>query len=75
MGKLLDHLLRLQVALLVHLVPRLLPRSGRRRRDDRGDVPGWVLVTVMSAAIVMGIWGIAKPQLEQMLQAALDKVK
>jgi hypothetical protein len=23
-----------------------------RRRDDRGDVPGWVMITVMTAGIV-----------------------
>ena len=26
------------------------------RRDERGDVPGWVLVTVMTAGLVMAIW-------------------
>ena len=29
------------------------------RRDERGDVPGWVLVTVMTAGLVMAIWGLA----------------
>jgi hypothetical protein len=29
----------------------------RRRRDERGDVPGWVLVTVMTAGLVGALWG------------------
>jgi len=45
------------------------------RRDERGDVPGWVLVTVMTAGLVMAIWGLADDQLRQMLEDALDSVK
>jgi len=45
------------------------------RRDERGDVPGWVLVTVMTAGLVMAIWGLADDQLRQMLKDALDSVK
>ena len=46
-----------------------------RRRDERGDVPGWVLVTVMSAGIVAAIWGVAEGALTQMLRDALNSVK
>ena len=28
-------------------------RIARRLRDDRGDVPGWVLITLMTAGSVM----------------------
>ena len=45
------------------------------RRDERGDVPGWVLVTVMTAGLVMAIWGLADDQLQQMLKDALSSVK
>jgi hypothetical protein len=44
-------------------------------RDERGDVPGWVLVTVMTAGLVMVIWGVAEDQLRSMLSAALSKVR
>ena len=47
----------------------------RRLRDERGDVPGWVLVTVMTAGLVMVIWGVAESQLRSMLTAALASVK
>jgi len=48
---------------------------GRRwRRDERGDVPGWVLITVMSAGLVAGLWAIAGSQLSTMLRDALSSV-
>lgn len=48
----------------------------RRRLDrrDRGDVPGWVLITVMTAGLVSAIWLLAGPALTQMFQDALAKV-
>jgi hypothetical protein len=44
----------------------------RLRRDDRGDVPGWVLVTLMTAGIVMALWVVAEPKLASLLGSALD---
>lgn len=46
-----------------------------RARDERGDVPGWVLVTVMTAGLVMALWGVAREQLQQMLRDALNQVR
>jgi len=40
-------------------------------RTDRGDVPGWVLVTLMTAVIVAGIWGFAQQALTDILTSAL----
>jgi hypothetical protein len=45
-----------------------------RRRDDRGDVPGWVLVTIMTAGIVAVLWQFAEPYLRDVLRSALDSV-
>jgi hypothetical protein len=45
-----------------------------RRRDERGDVPGWVLVTVMTAGLVGALYSLAKPQLTDMLSSALNSV-
>lgn len=45
-----------------------------RLADDRGDVPGWVLVTVMTAGLVTGIWLIADGQLSSILNRALVSV-
>ncbi|QWZ10587.1 hypothetical protein KRR39_14315 [Nocardioides panacis] len=56
----------------------LLPLTARvrsRARDERGDVPGWVLITVMTAGLVAALWAIAGPQLSQMLRDALASVR
>jgi hypothetical protein len=45
-----------------------------RLRDDRGDVPGWVLITLMTAALVILIWALAGPALSDIFQNAIDKV-
>ncbi len=45
-----------------------------RPRDQRGDVPGWVLITVMTAGLVAGLWAIAGSQLGSMLREALASV-
>ena len=60
---------------LVLLWLALVAHAPRRRRGERGDVPGWVLVTVMSAGIVVAIGSIAQDELGQMLRNALNKVK
>lgn len=46
-----------------------------RDRDERGDVPGWVLITVMSAGLVATLWAVAGPQLSGMLRDALGSVR
>lgn len=58
--------------LLVRLYVVLLAPD---REGERGDVPGWVLVTVMSAGIVAALTAIAKPELSNMLRTALGKVQ
>jgi hypothetical protein len=47
----------------------------RRLHDDRGDVPGWVLITIMTAALVLLIWGLAGPALQNLFQSAMDQVQ
>jgi hypothetical protein len=46
----------------------------RNSRDDRGDVPGWVLVTVMTAGLVVAVWSVADGQLKSVLTSALRSV-
>jgi len=45
-----------------------------RLRGDRGDVPGWVLITLMTAGLVIIIWGLAGPALSAVFQQAIDRV-
>lgn len=49
-------------------------RPAPRYRSERGDVPGWVLITVMTAGLVAALWAIAGPQLAQLLRDALSSV-
>jgi hypothetical protein len=39
---------------------------------ERGDVPGWVLITMMTAGIVVALWVVAEPTLRNLLTGALD---
>lgn len=42
--------------------------------DDRGDVPGWVLIAVMTAGLVTAIWLIADTQFSNILGRAISSV-
>ena len=52
----------------------LIVRAILSQPDDRGDVPGWVLVAVMTAGLVTGIWFVADDQLTSVLGRALSSV-
>ncbi|MGI8697485.1 MAG: hypothetical protein ACR2JQ_12735 [Mycobacteriales bacterium] len=46
----------------------------RARGSERGDVPGWVMVTLMSAILVVAILVPFKSQVVPAIQQAVDKV-
>ncbi|ONI75553.1 hypothetical protein BWI15_06815 [Kribbella sp. ALI-6-A] len=48
--------------------------KARPAAKERGDVPGWVLITVMTAGLVVVIWNLAGTKLADMLERALDSV-
>lgn len=56
------------------LITRLQDRIRAGLRDERGDVPGWVLITLMTAGLVMIIWGLAGPALSGIFEQAIDRV-
>ena len=67
--------LQLRIGVSVTTVNNILRRKARMLiHDERGDVPGWVLITVMTAGLVVGIWSIAGPQLKAVLTHALHSV-
>jgi hypothetical protein len=43
-----------------------------RSRGDRGDVPGWVLVTVMTAGLVAALWAVAGDMLTDAFSSAIQ---
>ena len=47
----------------------------RATGDDRGDVPGWVLITLMTAGIVTLLWAAAGPLLNDLFVKAVESVK
>lgn len=51
-------------------------RRGRRdSRPDRGDVPGWVLITVMTAALVVALWALAGEAFTSLFTDSINKVR
>ncbi len=45
-----------------------------RLREDRGDVPGWVLVAVMTVGLVAALWLVADDQLTSIFRKAVKSV-
>jgi hypothetical protein len=62
-------LLLLGTALLVRLTQTV--QDGDR---ERGDVPGWVMITLMSATLVAIIMVVAEEALRDLFNAAIAKV-
>jgi hypothetical protein len=69
----------------INLVPGLARYPGARDATgpqpeqpgdhrERGDVPGWVMITLMSAVLVAALLALAGPALEGLFNQAMDKV-
>ncbi|OLT54375.1 hypothetical protein BJF88_09420 [Cellulosimicrobium sp. CUA-896] len=41
---------------------------------ERGDVPGWVLITLMTAGLVIALWAVAGPALTAAFSDAISSV-
>lgn len=55
---------------MAHRAHSRLARSGR----ERGDVPGWVLVTLMTAGLVLALWAVAGPALTSVFTDSIQRV-
>jgi hypothetical protein len=53
---------------------RLRTAWGELLEEERGDVPGWVLITLMTAGLVVVIWALAGPALAQLFEQAINRV-
>jgi hypothetical protein len=42
--------------------------------DESGDVPGWVLISLMTAGLVVVMWSFAGPALQGVFQQAMNRV-
>ncbi len=58
-------------------MPHLFDVRGRlqrlRRDPERGDVPGWVLVTLMTAGLVVALWAVAGPALVEVFNTSIQR--
>lgn len=61
----------LAVSLTIRLRAALLPEADR----EHGDVPGWVMITLMSAVLVAAILTIARPALVSLFESAIAQVR
>lgn len=57
---------------MIDTVKQTLAR--RVQVDDRGDVPGWVLITLMTAGLVAALWAVAGPALTGLFEQAIASV-
>lgn len=59
----------------VRVAPSLIRAHARDLlEDESGDVPGWVLVTLMTAGLVVLIWAVAGPALSALFEQAIQRV-
>ncbi len=65
------------LSLVVRVQTRLAETRDDPDRDDaeRGDIPGWVLITIMTAGLVTAVWSVADGQLRSILSNALNSVR
>ncbi|MDT0184335.1 hypothetical protein Q9S36_29490 [Microbacterium sp. ARD31] len=56
-----------------HLLLTLRPVPDRPR-DERGDVPGWVMVTLMTAIVVAALTPFVGDELRGLLERAFSMV-
>ena len=70
--KLRRRLIALQLMVMLKLEEWKKSRIFQALNDERGDVPGWVLVVLMTTGLVTAIWTIAAPRLSAILRNSLD---
>lgn len=59
----------------IHRIANRLRSAARDlAADETGDVPGWVLITLMTAGLVVLIWALAGPALASLFEDAIQRV-
>ncbi len=60
------------------IIARLNHAADRRTSaddNDRGDVPGWVMITVMTAIVVLALIGVFRDQVTAAVENAFTSVR
>ena len=73
MNKLLEQAFLTEIAFRQRLIS-IQQNFFARLKDERGDVPGWVLVVLMTTGLVTALWTIAAPRLTAILKNSLDSM-
>lgn len=68
----LQFILKYRVTVLLISIGKLKEKIVGKFISERGDVPGWVLVVLMTTGLVTAIWTIAAPRLSAILRNSLD---
>ncbi len=69
---------RVTLTLLTGLAGLMAVTAARRDADpdhDRGDVPGWVMITLMTAIVVVGLLAVFRGQVTDAVKSAFDSIK
>lgn len=62
------------VLILTTALTTLATSVRSKAEEERGDVPGWVLITLMSAGLVAVLWLLAEDALTTLFTTAMDTV-
>ncbi len=63
-------------AMTLTIIARLNPAAeSTSTDDDRGDVPGWVMITVMTAIVVIALLGVFRTQVTEAVTNAFTSVR
>lgn len=58
----------------VRAAQALQERIDSAENGERGDVPGWVLITIMTAGLVTVLWATAQDALTTLFSSAVNGV-
>ncbi|MEN9735623.1 MAG: hypothetical protein RL129_333 [Actinomycetota bacterium] len=72
-NKYLKQVIRLQIKIQNYL-STIKEKLLNLVQDESGDVPGWVLVVLMTTGLVTAIWTIAQPRISSILRNSLDSM-
>ncbi|MFC9935769.1 hypothetical protein [Glutamicibacter sp. NPDC127525] len=73
----MNHIQEMMLKLVLQITATgelLFRKVSPKLRDSRGDVPGWVMITLMSALLVAALLAIAGPRLQDLFNQAIDRV-
>ena len=59
---------------VIFMLAFMLRTPNLESNSERGDVPGWVLITLMTAGLVIVIWSAAGPALAGVFEQAISRV-